>query len=566
MAKIFVALVCVLSHVATASSDTAKQDISQRLVDLENEMRQFHEKNQKIRLQNEKMANENTRLNGECLKLRKGLEESRRFLQAADLAGALDHLWLIICGALVMLMQAGFAMVESGCCRIKNVQNILLKNLMDVCMGTLCWWAWGWMISYGFDSSKPDQVFAGNLQYFGHEFLEADADGNQTPTNLPRDWFFQWAFCATAATIVSGGVAERVQFPAYLCFTFCMTSFIYPIVVAWMWSSNGWLTAGKDKHLNEVGFNDFAGSGIVHMTGGIGALVGAAMSGPRKGRFDIPQKESFDPHNLPLVVLGTFILWFGWYGFNCGSTLGLSTTAVGQLAAIVAMNTTIAASSGGLMVLVLRFIMTRKYDIAGMCNGILGGLVSITAGCGNVESGSALLIGLIGGVVFQGASGLLQKLKIDDPIDAFAVHGACGAWGVLAACLFDWGKGLEKYNGFGGGLENAKDDSGNTDNLWKSGFAAAIVEILVITAWVGGLSFIILLPFKVLGFLRVDDQTQDRGLDDAKHSPPKAYSGRPAATSSDGVGHVPTDSTQSGSSSLPDYNEATKVIAPVATK
>mmetsp|Transcript_29812 Transcript_29812/g.54407 ORF Transcript_29812/g.54407 Transcript_29812/m.54407 type:complete len:567 (+) Transcript_29812:46-1746(+) len=566
MAKIFVALVCVLSHVATASSDTAKQDISQRLVDLENEMRQFHEKNQKIRLQNEKMANENTRLNGECLKLRKGLEESRRFLQAADLAGALDHLWLIICGALVMLMQAGFAMVESGCCRIKNVQNILLKNLMDVCMGTLCWWAWGWMISYGFDSSKPDQVFAGNLQYFGHEFLEADADGNQTPTNLPRDWFFQWAFCATAATIVSGGVAERVQFPAYLCFTFCMTSFIYPIVVAWMWSSNGWLTAGKDKHLNEVGFNDFAGSGIVHMTGGVGALVGAIISGPRKGRFDIPQKESFDPHNLPLVVLGTFILWFGWYGFNCGSTLGLSTTAVGQLAAIVAMNTTIAASSGGLMVLVLRFIMTRKYDIAGMCNGILGGLVSITAGCGNVESGSAVVIGIIGGLVFVVASTVLKICKVDDPIDAFAVHGACGLWGVLAAALFDWGEGFNKYNGFQGGFSNAKNLANETDGLWSGGFAAAIVEILVITLWVAGLSVIILLPFRVTGFLVVKDNIQDQGLDETKHSPPKAYSGRPAATSSDGVGHVPTDSTQSGSSSLPDYNEATKVIAPVATK
>mmetsp|Transcript_33904 Transcript_33904/g.62819 ORF Transcript_33904/g.62819 Transcript_33904/m.62819 type:complete len:577 (-) Transcript_33904:194-1924(-) len=576
MAKIFLALCFVLRDVVTASSEMATPDILQKLEALEKGMHALQLENHKIQLQHEKVTSENVRINDEYIKLKAGIEEGRRLasderrLQIADLQGAMDHMWLLICGAMVMLMQAGFAMVESGCCRIKNVQNILLKNLVDVCMGTLCWYAWGYMYAYGFDEENPKDRFAGTKFYFGHEFLEADDDGNQTPTGHPLNWFFQWAFCATASTIVSGGVAERVQFPAYIVYTFFMTSFIYPVVVAWCWSSNGWLTPKGSEdakgHLNEVGFNDFAGSGIVHMTGGVGALVGAIISGPRKGRFDIPQKESFDPHNLPLVVLGTFILWFGWYGFNCGSTLGLSTTAVGQLAAIVAMNTTIAASSGGLMVLVLRFIMTRKYDIAGMCNGILGGLVSITAGCGNVESGSALLIGLIGGVVFQGASGLLQKLKIDDPIDAFAVHGACGAWGVLAACLFDWGKGLEKYNGFGGGLENAKDDSGNTDNLWKSGFAAAIVEILVITAWVGGLSFIILLPFKVLGFLRVDDQTQDRGLDDAKHSPPKAYSGRPAATSSDGVGHVPTDSTQSGSSSLPDYNEATKVIAPVATK
>jgi len=253
-----------------------------------------------------------------------------------------------------MFMQAGFAMVEAGSCRFKNVQNILMKNLVDVCIGTVCWWAVGWMLAYGFDANDTKNVFAGNRQYFGHEFGESDSNGNQFPTDAFRDWFFQWAFCATAATIVSGGVAERIRMPAYLLFTVAMTSVIYPIVVAWMWSGNhGWLTKpenGVKKHLNEVGFTDFAGSGIVHLTGGIGALVGAIVVGPRKGRFDPSSSESeFNPHSLPMIVLGTFILWFGWYGFNCGSTLGLSSEGTGELAAHVAMNTTLAAATGGLM-------------------------------------------------------------------------------------------------------------------------------------------------------------------------------------------------------------------------
>jgi Amt family ammonium transporter len=219
-------------------------------------------------------------------------------------------------------------------------------------------------------------------------------------------------------------------------------------------------------------------------------------------------------------------LWFGWYGFNCGSTLGLSSAEAGRLAAVVAMNTTISASVGGLVVLVLRLAICRRFDVCGMCNGILAGLVSITAGCGNVECGSALVIGFIGAGVYELASKALQKMNVDDPIDAFAVHGAAGIWGVLAAALFDWGKGFDKYNGFNGGFSNVADLSGtgNTDNLWKSGFAAAIVEILVIIAWVGGMSTIVFVPLRFLGFLRASDDMQDKGMDEAKHSPTKAYS------------------------------------------
>jgi Amt family ammonium transporter len=427
-----------------------------------------------------------------------------------------------------MLMQAGFAMVEAGCCRAKNVQNIMMKNVVDVCFGTMCWFATGYMFAYGFDKDQTKEYFIGSRNYFGHEFGESDDHGNQKPTGHYKDWFFQWTFCSAAATIVSGGVAERVRFEGYVLYTIAMTSFIYPVVVAWMWSSNGWLTQpDKDvsNHLNQVGFTDFAGSGIVHLTGGIGALVGAAVVGPRKGRFT-GSTESFDPHSMPLLVLGTFILWFGWYGFNCGSTLGMSSDGLAYQGAIVAMNTTLSAASGGIMVLILRLIMYKKYDLGGMCNGILGGLVSITAGCGNMDCGWAVASGLIGGLWYQGASSLLKMLKIDDPIDAFAVHGACGIWGVLAAAIFDWGAGFNQFNGFAGGLSNIADWDGKTEHLWKSGFASAIVEILVIIAWVGTLSLLIFGPLKVMGLLRASDELQDEGMDKMKHSPPKAYAVR----------------------------------------
>jgi len=432
----------------------------------------------------------------------------------ADLQSATDHTWLILCGALVMFMQAGFAMVESGCCRAKNVQNILMKNLVDVCVGTMCWWAFGWTLAYGI-ADGDNHPFANSNQVFGTGFTEADANGIFTTSTAMLNWFFQWAFCSAAATIVSGGVAERVQFPGYLVFTIVMTSWIYPVVVHWTWGY-GWLAGGG---INDTGFMDFAGSGIVHMCGGVGALVGAAVVGPRSGRFD--GEESFDPHSLPLIVLGTFILWFGWYGFNCGSTLGMTTTSQGTMAAQVAMNTTLSAAACGLVVLALRFAIFRKYDIGGMCNGILAGLVSITAPCGNVECGSAVFIGIIGAFIYQGSSLLLQKLKVDDPIDAFAVHGACGAWGVLAAVLFDWGTGMDYFNGWSGWSCVGAPDCAS--GAWGEAFVANILEIITIASWTAFFSILIFLPLRLAGLLRADDETQSKGMDVAKHSPSKAY-------------------------------------------
>jgi Amt family ammonium transporter len=428
-----------------------------------------------------------------------------------ELATAMDHMWLLICGSLVMFMQAGFAMVEAGCCRAKNVQNILMKNLSDVCIGTLGWWALGWAMAYGHDRNKGF-IPGGESGFFGMGFNRDEGSGRITPNdgNLALNWFFQWAFCSAAATIVSGGVAERVRFGGYAFYSLTMTGFIYPVVVSWTWGF-GWLSS----EVNDVNFVDFAGAGIVHLTGGTGALVGAVIAGSRNGRWEYP--EEFVPHSLPLVVLGTFILWFGWYGFNCGSTLSMHDAKTGMLAAQVAMNTTISAATGGISVFAIRLIILRKYDVGGLCNGVLAGLVSITAGCSNVESGSAFCIGLIGGCIYHAASTLIRFAKIDDPIDAFPVHGACGAWGLMAAALFDWGRGFDHVHGFSGWdcMREAKDDGTVGCMTGKGGqlVAANAVMLVTIVAWSGTISAIIFTVLRVFGYLRATNDNQDEGMD-----------------------------------------------------
>jgi len=451
----------------------------------------------------------------------------RPYNSAESYNGALDCFWLIICGTFVMFMQAGFALVEAGVCRAKNVQSILLKNLTDVATGTLGWYFFGWSFAYSgpMKNGYKKNRFAGSEAFAGHHFATDLPNGMLEPTRAPLDWFFQWAFCATAATIVSGGVAERVNFPGYSIFSFCMTTFIYPIIVAWTWGG------GFLADMNEVGYMDFAGSGVVHLTGGIAALVGSAIAGPRIGRFPVGTTakeritecpEAFDPHSQPLIILGTFILWFGWYGFNCGSTLAMHTIENGFMAAHVAMNTTLAASVGGLVVFGLRYAMLRRYDIGGLCNGILAGLVSITAGCGSVETGTSILIGVLGAFIFQLASAALKAAKIDDPIDAFAVHGACGAWGVFAAGLFDWGAGFHAAHGWKGFRCHGTNCGTKDDNFGTQLLLANLSEICVIVLWSGGLSAIIFAILKALKFLRATESMEFSGLD-KKHSPSKAY-------------------------------------------
>jgi len=440
----------------------------------------------------------------------------------AELGAAMDSMWLLLCGTLVMFMHAGFAMLETGCCRAKNASNVLMKNLVNVCIGTLAWYFLGWGIAYGGpldDDGYLENGFIGTKEFAASGFLTDTPTGYAPYEEVGQSkmlaWFFQWAFCTAAATIVSGGVAERVKSPTYACYAFVMASFIYPVVVSWTWGY-GWLAK-----IFTVGYMDFAGSGIVHLTGGVSALAGAVVLGPRKGRFERP--EEFGSHSLPLVVLGTLSLWFGWYGFNCGSTLGMSDASTGALAAQVAMNTTCAAATGGITVFVLRYALTKLYDVGGLCNGILAGLVSITAPCGNVETGSAIAIGLIGGIVYQASSMLQQKLKIDDPVDASSVHGACGIWGVLATALFDWGKGFDQYNGWSG-FNCMTDDNGDCQTgIWASALGAQCVLILAVIGWAGTLSGVTFFVLKMTGQLRIDEVTEESGMDSKMHSPSKAY-------------------------------------------
>merc|ERR1712025_793950 len=239
---------------------------------------------------------------------------------------------------------------------------------------------------------------------------------------------------------------------------------------------------GKDKDGNPVGgYIDFAGSGVVHLCGGIGALAGAAIVGKRTGRFEENEGDEFQPHSQPLVVIGTFILWFGWCGFNPGSTLGFSDSSTAMMAAHVMMNTTLSAATGGVTVFLVAYAVTKKYDASALCNGILAGLVSITAGCSNVESGSAFCIGIVGGFVYVGSSAMVRKLKIDDPVDATSVHGACGIWGCLAAALFDFGSGFDKHHGWGAWSATSYEEDGTTKYMsTMDALAANVVEILFI--------------------------------------------------------------------------------------
>merc|ERR1719502_1747012 len=448
-----------------------------------------------------------------------------------EIATTMSTAWIIYCGSIVFLMNAGFALLESGACRAVSCQSVFLKNLLDACFGTLIWFTCGFSFLYGSlgnddgtdNGGTPLQVIGGldNLggdgshYFFGDGMVDSSASpvvqmGWVGPSHLImcQDWFFQWAFCVAAATIVSGGVAERLQMGGYLTFTAIMTGFIYPTVGAMTWGYG---------FLSDLGYSDFAGSGIVHLTGGVGALVGAAVVGPRVGRFDteagMDPNGTYAPHNVPNVALGTFILWFGWYGFNCGSTLYMEGSGSAASAALVAVNTTLAAAAGGVSAMCLRFVLAPKaWNVTYVCGGILGGLVSITAGCGNIHPRGTIIVGLIGGVVYCAASELLQKLKIDDPVEAFPVHGACGIWGVISVPLFD----INTISGVGGDLYGPGISLG-------ASLGAQLAGCVIIPLWTGIFSAIMFGIVKAAGLLRIPGEDEKVGIDAAEFSPKGAY-------------------------------------------
>lgn len=332
----------------------------------------------------------------------------------------LDTVWVLIAAFLVFFMQAGFGMVEAGFIRAKNTTNILTKNFLDFCMASLGFYLFGYAIMFG-----TGNAFLGLKGFF--------LSGAQNPSGVPLHafWLFQAAFCGAAATIVAGGMAGRMKFQSYLIYSFLISSLIYPIVGHWIWNSQGWLA--------KLNFMDFAGSTVVHTVGGVAALVGTIILKPRLGKY---RKDgtirAIAGHNIPLAALGVFILWFGWFGFNPGSTLGV----IGEngktidLIARIAINTNLAAALGGISSMVLVWILFGKPDLSMAMNGALAGLVAVTAPCAFIDPWAAIVIGIIGGVLVILGIMLLDKLKIDDPVGAFPVHGINGIWGSIAVGIF----------------------------------------------------------------------------------------------------------------------------------
>eukprot|EP00747_Dinoflagellata_sp_TGD_P160710 gnl/TRDRNA2_/TRDRNA2_178009_c0_seq13.p1 gnl/TRDRNA2_/TRDRNA2_178009_c0~~gnl/TRDRNA2_/TRDRNA2_178009_c0_seq13.p1 ORF type:complete len:473 (+),score=83.54 gnl/TRDRNA2_/TRDRNA2_178009_c0_seq13:103-1521(+) len=411
-------------------------------------------------------------------------------------AVSIDAAWTLIAGFLVVFMHAGFAMLETGSCRASSKSYVLMKNLLNICISALCWFVLGYGLAFGDDAGG----FIGGSTFFAlHEDHQINGLGTDDMTFHYLYWFFQWAFCATAATIVSGATAERCKLTGFSIYAAVMTLFIYPVVVHWTWGG-GWLA--------EQGYLDFAGSGIVHLCGGISALVGAAALGPRSGRWEPDRSAEFAAHNVAICILGTLILWFGWYGFNCGSTVSMTGggASAAESAAIVAMNTTLAGAMGGLVAFGLQSALTKQADVGALANGVLGGLVSITAPCDGVYAWAAVFIGFVGGFVYVGASAFVKKIKVDDPVDAFAVHGACGIWGVMSIAFFNNSVGV-----FYGG-------EGKIIGVQFLGCFAIII-------WSGLLSLILFCVLNVVGLLRKEGSTDSDPLS------PRSYNKKKEAQS-----------------------------------
>ncbi|KAK7237872.1 ammonium transmembrane transporter [Aureococcus anophagefferens] len=421
---------------------------------------------------------------------------------SANSTAAADTHWVLYCGTLVFLMQAGFAMLCAGSIRAKNAQNILLKNLLDACVGAI----WFWMTGYGFaygarTDSQWGNWFIGNDLFFlnGQGFVTKDAFHN---------WFFQFAFAATAATIVSGAVAERCSMVAYAGYSAFLTGFVYPVVAHWIWSGDGWLSAFIHDPIFNVGVVDFAGCGVVHMVGGAAAGVGAYILGPRLGRFGGENAGPIKGHSMPLVVIGTFLLWVGWYGFNPGSTLVIVDADV--VAAKTAVTTTLAAAAGGVTNLFIHYKLTHTYDVAEMCNGILAGLVSITSACAVVEPWAALVIGFVGAWVYTAGSKILVAYYIDDAVNATPVHFFAGAWGLLAPAFF-------------ARPENMRAAYGNHSRagLFYTGdfsmLGCQLLALVSVTAWVVALMGPFFLAMNRFGLFRVPEDMEIDGLDSSKH-------------------------------------------------
>ena len=418
---------------------------------------------------------------------------------------SLNAIWLFIGAILVFIMQAGFALVETGLTRAKNATNITMKNVMDFCFGAIVYWAVGWGFMYGKDALGglvgSDQFFYGPME------LDIASGAGE----FYRNWFFQVVFAATSATIVSGAMAERTQFKSYLIYTVFISAFIYPISGHWIWSADGWLA--------KLGFHDFAGSTVVHSVGGWAALVGAAVLGPRLGKYVKGEDgkvsvKAFPGHNIPFAALGVLLLFFGWFGFNGASTLtalGENSIWSGANISRVCVTTCLAAAAGAVAALFTSWAWFKKPDCSMTLNGLLAGLVAITAPCAVVSPGASIAIGFIGGVLVVLAVEFIDKvLKVDDPVGASSVHLVCGIWGTVAVGIWanaeaDGVVGLLH----GGGL---------------SQLGIQLTGVLAVGAWAALTSLVLFVVIKLTAGLRVTAKEELVGLDLSEHKS-EAYTG-----------------------------------------
>ena len=406
-----------------------------------------------------------------------------------------NTIWVLLGAALVFFMQAGFAMCEAGFTRAKNTGNILMKNLMDFCIGTPLYWLIGFGIMFGSGTA----LFGWIDPFIMKEY------GSVLPEGVPLWAFaiFQTVFCATSATIVSGAMAERTKFSAYCIYSAAISLFIYPVSGHWIWGG-GWLA--------EMGFHDFAGSTAVHMVGGVCALVGAKILGPRVGKYGKDGKpRAILGHNLSIAALGVFILWFCWFGFNGASTVAMDSDEAITSAGLVFFNTNLAAAMATVVTMAFTWIRYGKPDVSMTFNAALAGLVGITAGCDAVDPFGAAVIGIVCGILVVLSVEFFDKVvKIDDPVGAISVHGVCGATGTILTGLFATGRSTLKGLFYGGGFEF---------------FGIQLLGVLATIAWTGVvITVVFLLIRKTIG-LRADSADEIMGLDRSEHGLLTAYSG-----------------------------------------
>jgi len=405
----------------------------------------------------------------------------------ANPSAPLNFAWTLIAAFLVFFMQAGFALVEAGFARAKNTVNILTKNFMDFCVGGLACWAFGFGLMFGGSKLASGLDQGSPIIGFSGFFLSGPAYDVSTAML----WIFQMVFAATAATIVSGAMAERTKITTYMAYSFFVSALIYPIFGHWVWGG-GWLGA--------MGARDFAGSGVVHAVGGLVGLVGAWMVGPRTGKFNKDSTANALPgHNIAYVVLGTFILFFGWFGFNPGSTLAATDLRI----SVIAVNTFLAGVTGAVVAMYYSLATTGKADVALAANGSLAGLVGVTAPCAYVAPWAAVVIGGIAAILMVASVRFVENvLKVDDPVGAVSVHGACGLWGLLAVGIFADGT----YSGVSGLIV------GDVNQI-----VVQLLTMAVVLAWALGTGYILFALLKSAMGLRVSKREEEVGLDLTEH-------------------------------------------------